>query len=210
MSSIVEAVCRGSSPPRLTIARRAYCYGVGLVVAACLVIGCDEDDPCENVHCDAPRTCVAYYGIGGPNAGLIASCEIRCADDPNGCPANRVLLLGRFYPGKIFVNGFFVGIGGGVEWLHAKKNGFDAIPQRECPNNPGPAPIDCPIRTYTLEPVHVNQFLEPQAILRISVGEEGAIGPVLCGGELALDIPTGDEPDDKSVVSLRARIAYRF
>lgn len=60
-----------------------------LVVAACLFMGCDndepQDDPCENVLCDAPRICVAYYGYAGI---LMTSCEISCAGDPNACPAN--------------------------------------------------------------------------------------------------------------------------
>lgn len=82
------------APFRAKVSPLAYGRGAMLALFAFLVAGCGSDvdsdseyaKACENVHCDAPYRCVAYYGIAGPNGGLLAECAIPCKDDPNVCP----------------------------------------------------------------------------------------------------------------------------
>lgn len=42
---------------------------------------------CGDETCEAPRTCVRYYGIAGPSGPEFTSCEIRCKKPGDGsCP----------------------------------------------------------------------------------------------------------------------------
>ncbi len=100
MLSTVDPVfhCPRRATFKTSSLRRAYRHWAALVIIAYLMIGCasevDSDagsdteypNPCDKVHCDTPRTCVAYYGVLGTNGPQFTECVLPCMDDPNVCP----------------------------------------------------------------------------------------------------------------------------
>ena len=55
----------------------------------------------EGQRCDAPASCVTYYGIAGPQGPAFKSCEIQCADELTACPAGTTCITIADGPGAV-------------------------------------------------------------------------------------------------------------
>ena len=59
-----------------------------------------QGEPCLDGRCARGLTCIEYYGIGGPAAGLFTSCEIPCG--PAGeCPRGQSCITIYDGPGQV-------------------------------------------------------------------------------------------------------------
>jgi hypothetical protein len=64
------------------------------------IVGKLRDKCGTNDACEAPATCVKYYGIAGPRGPEFKTCEIKC-DKPTKCPTGTSCGIVADGPGKV-------------------------------------------------------------------------------------------------------------
>lgn len=125
--------------------------------------------------------------------------------------AQRALVMGRIYPWGKKGGGFFVGIGGGAQWMH----GLVAEPNMDCSSPPvlnpdQPPDYGCSIVSYTVKPASERQYHTPGGMVRASIGDEWVVDPVVIGGEITFDVAPFDPDHYGLLPSVRLHVAYRF
>lgn len=60
-----------------------------------------QGEPCPDNKCDSGLTCIAYYGIAGPQGPKFTSCEIPCGDPNAVCPEGQKCVTVADGPGQV-------------------------------------------------------------------------------------------------------------
>jgi len=63
--------------------------------------GAPAGDACGDAVCQAPQTCVKYYGIAGPSGPQFESCEVVCTPGKTTCPAGTTCVTVADGPGNV-------------------------------------------------------------------------------------------------------------
>lgn len=58
-----------------------------------------QGEPCPDGVCESGTTCMAYYGIAGPNGPEFKTCEIPCAK--HACPTGQLCVTIADGPGRV-------------------------------------------------------------------------------------------------------------